>query len=636
MPSVAQSQNCFAPSSVVMPCNRESNGYTGFVSTKFSTGTKFRSSVVCRCLLVFATVLIVVSGVGAQVVEESVAETSASVAASRSGSSVTMQSRIEQYSADTRTLSHRFRLPLDEAAFKRRQEVISEWLLELDSIAFDELDRASKIDFLLLRSELDYQLQKNSLDWKRDAAASELIPYASSLVAFCKAREDVEPIEASKIAEQLNASAIEAEAAASNTVELDETDLSGDEAVQHRLVALRATELIRELKSALSEANRFYNGYHPEFSWWAKKPMERLTAALEKHRTSLREKLVGVPDSDKETIIGLPIGADGLKLELRHEWIAHSPAELVALAKREMEWCDAEMAKASAQLGFGDDWRAAMRHVKSKHVQPGDQPKMIRDLAWEAIRFLETHDLVTIPSLAANGWRMTMMSPERQRVNPYFLGGDTIIVSFPTDTMTHDEKLMSMRSNNEHFSRATVHHELIPGHHLQYYMLPRYRPYRKIFSTPFWIEGWALYWEMLLWDLDFAKSAEDRVGMLFWRKHRCARIIFSLSYHLGTMSPEECVSYLVERVGHEQSAAAAEVRRSIMGGYSPLYQAAYMLGGLQLRSMHREFVQSGKKTNREFHDAILHEHAMPIEALRLAVGDQPLSKNTGPSWRFAD
>ena len=62
-----------------------------------------------------------------------------------------------------------------------------------------------------------------------------------------------------------------------------------------------------------------------------------------------------------------------------------------------------------------------------------------------------------------------------------------------------------------------MHHELIPGHHLQHYMLPRYRPYRSLFETPFWIEGWALYWEMLLWDLDFAHGPEDRVGMLFFR-----------------------------------------------------------------------------------------------------------------------
>ncbi|MCA9161281.1 MAG: hypothetical protein KDA72_23285, partial [Planctomycetales bacterium] len=87
---------------------------------------------------------------------------------------------------------------------------------------------------------------------------------------------------------------------------------------------------------------------------------------------------------------------------------------------------------------------------------------------------------------------------------------------------------------------------------------------------------------------------------------------------------------------HERSAAAAEVRRSIMGGYSPLYQAAYMLGGLQLRRLHSELVSSGKMTNRQFHDAVLHEHSIPIEVLRNYLTDQPLTRDTGPAWRFAD
>ena len=34
---------------------------------------------------------------------------------------------------------------------------------------------------------------------------------------------------------------------------------------------------------------------------------------------------------------------------------------------------------------------------------------------------------------------MGMMSPERQRVNPFFTGGETISVSYPTNTMSQDD-----------------------------------------------------------------------------------------------------------------------------------------------------------------------------------------------------
>ena len=85
-----------------------------------------------------------------------------------------------------------------------------------------------------------------------------------------------------------------------------------------------------------------------------------------------------------------------------------------------------------------------------------------------------------------------MMSPERHCVNPFFTGGEVISVSFPTAGMSYEDKLMSMRGNNIHFSRATVHHELIPGHHLQIFMANRYNTQRQDFNTPFLVEGWAL------------------------------------------------------------------------------------------------------------------------------------------------
>src|SRR5262249_39984844 len=158
---------------------------------------------------------------------------------------------------------------------------------------------------------------------------------------------------------------------------------------------------------------------------------------------------------------------------------------------KEMAWCEAELKKASRKMGFGDDWKRAVEKVKGMHVEPGKQPYLIRDLAWEAIDYVEKRSLVTVPAVARESWHMIMMTPERQLVNPFFTGGETISVSYPTSTMSQDSKLQSMRGNNVHFSRATVHHELIPGHHLQGFMTARYNTHRRLFGTPFWGEGWA-------------------------------------------------------------------------------------------------------------------------------------------------
>jgi hypothetical protein len=285
-------------------------------------------------------------------------------------------------------------------------------------------------------------------------------------------------------------------------------------------------------------------------------------------------------------------------------------------------------------MGLGDDVMAAIEKVKNLYVPPGEQPDLIRDLAREAEDYVEANDLLTVPPLAREVWRMQMMTPERQRVNPFFTGGEVISVSFPTDTMEHADKIMSLRGNNIHFARATVFHELIPGHHLQGFMNQRYNEHRRAFRTPFWGEGWALYWEMLLWDRGFQRSPEDRVGMLFWRMHRASRIMFSLGFHLGRMTPEQCVELLVERGGHEVANAEAEVRRSFNGSYPPLYQLAYMMGGLQFRALHEEMVVSGDMTNRAFHDAVLQGGSMPVEMVRVRIRKERIPRDYTARWKF--
>jgi uncharacterized protein (DUF885 family) len=401
-------------------------------------------------------------------------------------------------------------------------------------------------------------------------------------------------------------------------------------------VGLRAADATASLSRVLRQWYGYFAGYDPLFTWWAEKPYEALATALDGYERVLRREVVGVVEGEDPPIVGDPIGEAGLAADLRHEMIPYSPAELIEIGEQEYAWCEARMIEASRELGFGDDWLQAVEYVKTLHVPPGDQPALIRDLYEQSIEFVKERDLVTIPPLAEEIWRMEMMSPERQKVSPFFLGGEVILVSYPTNAMEHEDKLMSMRGNNPHFSRATVQHELIPGHHLQGFMNDRYNRHRTLFRTPFWHEGNALYWEFRLWDLGFPRGPEDEVGMLFWRMHRAARIIFSLSFHLGRMTPDEAIDFLVERVGHERANATAEVRRSFNGSYPPLYQAGYMLGGLQFRALHEELVQTGRMTERQFHDAILKGGPMPVEMVRARLLGLELSPDYEASWRFYD
>lgn len=339
--------------------------------------------------------------------------------------------------------------------------------------------------------------------------------------------------------------------------------------------------------------------------------------------------------TDDSGIGGDARGRDGLIRDLQDEMIPYTPEQLIALGEREYEWTVAEMKKASREMGLGDDWKTAVEKVKEMHVEPGRQPEMVRDLLHYAVDYLRKHDLITVPPVASESLRMVMLSPERQLTSPFFLGGAQILVSYPTNTMAYDARLQSMRGNNIHFSNAVAHHEMIPGHNLVGYMGQRYSGYRaSLGGTPFLGEGWPLYWETILYDKGFFDTPEKRVGSLFWRMHRAARIVFSLKFHMGQWSPQECIDFLVHEVGHERDNATAEVRRSFATTYGPLYQAAYLLGGLQIRGMRNEIVDVGQRTEKDFHDEIMRQGSMPVAFLRLAVSKQELTKDTVVDWKF--
>ena len=574
-----------------------------------------------------------------------------------------MRPLIESFAADQASLDRAYSVQLSPARQSRLQQFFVEWEARLAQLNFDALSQDGKVDYVLLRNHLDRELRQLREAEREQADAAAYVPFAATILQLEEQRRKIEAVHPQQAAETLTALTKQVDATRRALESQLQKQPPGERSAARRVIAKRAANEIAVLRGALKSWFVFYDGYDPLFTWWAGEAYHAADAGLRDYRALLRERVVGLrpepagegssrgPEidsgggstpsaaagasaGDSSDIVGNPIGREALLGELAGEVIPYTPEELIAIAQKELAWCEWEMKRAAGEMGFGEDWKRALEKVKTMYLEPGKQAGAMRDLALEAEKFLDDHELVTIPPVARETWRMEMMTPERQLVNPFFTGGEVLSVSYPTNAMKFEQKMMSMRGNNIPFSRATVLHELIPGHHLQLFMEARYRPYRgALGGTPFFTEGWALYWELLLWDLKFQKGPEDRVGALFWRMHRCARIIFSLSFHLGKMTPQEAIDFLVDRVGHERENAIAEVRRSFEEA-PPLYQAAYLLGGLQLYALRKELVDSGKMTNRQFHDAVLKENCIPVELIRTSLTKQRLTREYKANWRF--
>jgi len=539
-----------------------------------------------------------------------------------------MQAALVRYQEDRGALLRRWDVQYSPRRQARMAEFYQGWLDALATMDFDDLNQEGKVDYVLLRNRIEFEQEELRLEQVALAEMAPLVPFAQTVTELQEAQRDRLPkIDARASAETLDALATQITAVTAEVRRGGGARMSGINGI----IAQRAAGFTGQLRRTLADWHQFYTGYDPLFTWWTETPFEAVDEALNAHAQAIR----GRWQASDGPVVGDPIGAEGLEAHLQHEMIPYTARELIDIAYAEFEWMEEALLEASREMGYGDDWKAAQEAVKQLAVDPGEKPRVVLELHEQSIDFVGARDWLTLPELADEVWRMEMMSPQRQLTAPFFLGGEVIQISYPTDDMEHDTKLMSMRGNNPHFNRAVVHHELIPGHHLQGFMTDRFNTHRGMFNTPFWGEGWALYWEMVLWDADFPRGPEDEIGMLFWRMHRAARIIFSLSFHLGEMTPQEAVDFLVDRVGHERANAEAEVRRSFEGSYPPLYQAGYMLGGMQIRALHEELVGSGQMTDVEFHDRVLQSGRMPIEMLRALLTDQEIDRNHATAWRFA-
>jgi hypothetical protein len=360
---------------------------------------------------------------------------------------------IQRWSADRAALGRRYSVEYSPERLDRFARFTAAWSREVAAATPRTLDRAAQVDRLMLAAKLAHEEALLARERRLAGEMRAVLPFADTLFVLLEERRRLErpdPVVAARRVAWM-----------ADTLERAMRSLAPGAA--SRIVAYRAADATGDLRRQFEAWRRFHVGYDPLLTWRLAEPAKRLDTALEQWRTALREKVVGWKTGQDEPIVGDPIGAEGLAADLALEMIPYTPAELIAIAEREFAWLEGEARRAARDMGLGDDWKAALERTKRDYPPVGEQTAAVRDMAHEAVEWVESRGLVTVPPLAKEIWRMEMMSAEAQKTNPFFLGGEVIQVASPTDGQTEAEKQMALRANNRHFSRATVQHELIPG-----------------------------------------------------------------------------------------------------------------------------------------------------------------------------
>ncbi len=125
--------------------------------------------------------------------------------------------------------------------------------------------------------------------------------------------------------------------------------------------------------------------------------------------------------------------------------------------------------------------------------------------------------------------------------------------SCPSRPTGHPTEEVDKRlSSNSHGAIPTVSvHEAYPGHHWHLVMRRIHATkLRRVLSTPYFTEGWALYSERLMREQGFFSEPIQELQHLEANIFRAARIVVDTSLHMGEMTVDEADRLPAPAAGH--------------------------------------------------------------------------------------
>lgn len=161
-------------------------------------------------------------------------------------------------------------------------------------------------------------------------------------------------------------------------------------------------------------------------------------------------------------------------------------------------------------------------------------------------------------------------------------------------------------------------HEGIPGHHFQIAIAlerPNVHPLNRYLGNSAYIEGWAIYSEIVADDLGLFSSDQSRLRWLEDKVYEGATLVMEAGMHAKGWTRQQAIDYELAHTTRTPEQAAIDVDRRI--GW-PGQGYSYQVGQLEIRRLRTEAErQLGPKFDvRAFHDRVLEDGTITLPMLR--------------------
>jgi uncharacterized protein (DUF885 family) len=311
--------------------------------------------------------------------------------------------------------------------------------------------------------------------------------------------------------------------------------------------------------------------------------------------------------------------------------------QLRDMGQAEYDRLDTEMRELAREIRGTDDWRRVLEEANEDHPASEEEMRVAyEDWTARARSFIAETGLATLPE----GEKCVVEpSPVFQRpiigvasyvAPPMF--SDRLLghffVPFAPDGTSAEEVQKRLKANSHGGIPTTAVHEAYPGHHWHLVTNKIHSPrLRRVFGTPYFSEGWALYAERVMRERGFFTDPLHELYHLEATIFRAARIVVDTSLHLGEMSYEEAVTFMTTKVPLPEPTARAEVGRYC---WWPTQASAYLTGCLEILRIRDRFFEAHGQADRppaevevsvlrDFHDRLAASGRLPLGLAERAV-----------------